>query len=205
MRHGVTLILGGARSGKSAWAEEVAAASGRPVIYLATAAAGDAEMAERIAAHQAARPSGWRTVEAPLDPAGAIRTAARPGDIVLVDCLTLWVSNRLLAGIAPYGEVEDLPVAAWPALEGPLLVDTQALLDAGRAAGAALVLVSNEVGLGLVPPYPLGRRYRDLLGRVNQVVARQADRVVLMIAGLPVDLRRLLAEPAFGGDGRDVS
>lgn len=205
MRHSVTLILGGARSGKSAWAEEVAAASGQPVIYLATADAGDTEMTERIAAHQAARPPGWRTVEAPLDPAGVIRTAARPGDIVLVDCLTLWVSNRLLAGIAPYGEVEDLPAAAWPALDGQLLVDTQALLDAARAAGAALVLVSNEVGLGLVPPYPLGRRYRDLLGRVNQLVARQADRVVLMIAGLPVDLRRLLAEPAFGGDGRDGS
>ena len=197
MRSSVTLILGGARSGKSAWAEQVAANSGRPVTFVATATAGDTEMAARIAAHQASRPAGWRTVEAALDLAGAVRAHARPGDVVLVDCLTLWVSNRLLAGSAGYPDAEAVPDAVWRDVEAGLLADAEALLEGARTAGAALVLVSNEVGLGLVPPYPLGRRYRDLLGRLNQAVARPADRVVLMVAGLPVDLRRLLAAAAL--------
>lgn len=186
----VTLVLGGARSGKSTYAERVAAASGRPVLYLATATAGDADMAARIAAHRAQRPAGWRTVEEPRDLAGAIRGSARPGDLVLIDCLTLWASNALLAALGP-GDPDDLTNAAAASVEALLVAEAaQAMVDC-RARDVSLALVSNEVGMGLVPPYPLGRVYRDLLGRLNQAVAREADDVVLMVAGLPVDLRRL--------------
>jgi adenosylcobinamide kinase/adenosylcobinamide-phosphate guanylyltransferase len=191
MNAAVTLILGGARSGKSAYAEQIAAASGRPVLYLATATAGDEEMAARIAAHRASRPAAWTTVEAPEDLAGAVAAHAREGDVVLVDCLTLWVSNRLLREI---GEAADaVPVATASALEARLCAETDRLLDRGKAMGVGLILVSNEVGMGLVPPFPLGRVYRDALGRVNQTVARRADAVVLMVAGIPVDLRKLAA------------
>jgi adenosylcobinamide kinase/adenosylcobinamide-phosphate guanylyltransferase len=161
-----TLVLGGARSGKSDWAVRTAAESGRPVLFLATATAGDDEMAERIARHRAERPADWRTIEEPIDLVGALRREARPGDLIVVDCLTLWVSNLLLAGGDP---------------------DVEPLLD----LGLELILVSNEVGLGLVPDNPLGRAYRDVLGQVNRAVAARAESVVFMVAGLPVDLRRL--------------
>jgi adenosylcobinamide kinase / adenosylcobinamide-phosphate guanylyltransferase len=183
-----TLILGGARSGKSAYAERLAAAAGRPVLYLATATAGDAEMAARIAAHRAVRPAGWRTVEAPEELVGAVAAHARPGDVVLVDCLTLWVSNLLLREL---GEADDaVPFAVASALEARLCAEADRLLDQAHASGVSLILVSNEVGMGLVPPFPLGRVYRDALGRVNQSVARRADTVVLMVAGIPLDLRQ---------------
>jgi adenosylcobinamide kinase/adenosylcobinamide-phosphate guanylyltransferase len=189
----VTLVLGGARSGKSGWAERRAAESGRPVLYLATATAGDAEMAERIAAHRASRPPSWRTLEVPLDPLGALRGQARSGELVLLDCLTLWVSNVLLGRLGD--DVETAPAAAWRELERDLVADASSLAASARQRGCDLIAVSNEVGLGLVPPYPLGRRYRDLLGRVNQSLAAAADLVVLMVAGLPVDLRKLGPSP----------
>jgi adenosylcobinamide kinase/adenosylcobinamide-phosphate guanylyltransferase len=170
-----TLVLGGARSGKSTFAERRAAESRQPVLYLATATAGDDEMAERIAAHRAARPSGWRTVEAPLDPAGAIREHAGPGDLVLLDCVTLWVSNRILAEPAPS--------------DAELVAEAEAIAGAARERGADLVAVSNEVGLGVVPPYPLGRRYRDALGRVNQALAARAEEAIFLVAGLPLRLK----------------
>jgi adenosylcobinamide kinase / adenosylcobinamide-phosphate guanylyltransferase len=189
MKASSTLILGGARSGKSAYAERLAAAAGRPVLYLATATARDEEMAARIAAHRAARPAGWRTVEAPEELVGAVAAHARAGDVILVDCLTLWVSNVLLREI---GEVGDaVPFAVASALEARLCAEADRLLDQARASGVELILVSNEVGMGLVPPFPLGRVYRDALGRVNQTVAERVDAVVLMVAGIPVDLRRL--------------
>ncbi len=207
MNSRVTLILGGARSGKSAWAERLAARSGQPVLYVATATAGDAEMAERIAAHRASRPAAWRTVEATHELASAVRTRARPGEVVLVDCLTLWVSNVVLRQIADAPDVATVPHDDWVAAEARILAATEDLLDSAPAAGVSLVLVSNEVGMGLVPPSPLGRRYRDILGRVNQAVARRADSVVLMIAGLPVDLRRLAAAElgAVGPGSKDPS
>ena len=170
-----TLILGGARSGKSTCAERRAAESGRPVLYVATATAGDDEMAERIAAHRAARPAAWRTVEAPLDPAAAIREHARPGHLVLLDCVTLWVSNRLLAE----------PTST----DAELVAQAEAIAEAARAREVDLVAVSNEVGLGVVPPYPLGRRYRDALGRVNQALAARADEALFLVAGLPLRLK----------------
>lgn len=185
-----TLILGGARSGKSAWAERRAAASGRPVLFVATATAGDDEMAERIARHRAERPAAWRTLEEPLYLRDAIQTAAQPGDAVLVDCLTLWVSNRIGAAIGFDADPDALQPEAWRDLETALCAEVEALVALAKEREQTLILVSNEVGLGIVPATTLGRRYRDLLGRVNQAVASQAESVVLMVAGLPIDLRQ---------------
>jgi adenosylcobinamide kinase/adenosylcobinamide-phosphate guanylyltransferase len=186
----LTLVLGGARSGKSAWAERHVSSWGGPVLFVATAQAGDEEMARRIAAHRASRPARWRTVEAPLDLAEAIRANARPDDLVLVDCLTLWVSNLILVRLGDRA-VDTLSPAEWSEIESDVLVATDELLEAARTVGASFILISNEVGLGIVPEYPLGRAYRDVLGRVNQVIAAIADPVLLMIAGLAVDLRAL--------------
>jgi adenosylcobinamide kinase/adenosylcobinamide-phosphate guanylyltransferase len=186
----VTLVLGGARSGKSAWAERHAAESGRPVLYLATATAGDDEMAERIAAHQARRPADWSTIEAPRRLLNTIQAAAAPGNAVLVDCLTLWVSNELLAAIGEQ-DPDHVPPATWTAAEASLVNEARALVALARERGFALILVSNEVGMGVVPATALGRGYRDVLGRVNQAVASDADAVMLMVAGLAVDFRRL--------------
>ena len=166
----VTLVLGGARSGKSAHAEALIAKLGGTPVYVATAEAGDAEMAERIAAHRARRGEGWTTVEAPIALAEALRTQARTGNAVLVDCLTIWLSNLLFAARDVDGEVDALMAAL------------------GEAAGP-VVLVSNEVGLGIVPENALARAFRDHAGRLNQRVAAAADRVVLVTAGLPMTLK----------------
>jgi adenosylcobinamide kinase/adenosylcobinamide-phosphate guanylyltransferase len=186
----VTLILGGARSGKSACAERLAAESGRPVLYVATAAAGDDEMAARIAAHRAQRPASWRTIEALEQMASAICSNARPGDAVLLDCLTLWVSNVILRQIGT-AEADTIPAETWAAMEDSLVDEMQTLLADAHDRGLALVLVSNEVGMGVVPAFALGRRFQDVLGRVNQAVAAASDIVLLMVAGIPVDLRAL--------------
>jgi adenosylcobinamide kinase/adenosylcobinamide-phosphate guanylyltransferase len=164
------LVLGGARSGKSRYAERLVEDAARCGTYLATAEAGDAEMAERIAAHQARRGPFWRTVEAPLALASAIVAHAAPERPILVDCLTLWLSNLLLAGKQADEEV-------------------RVLCSALREAAGMVVLVSNEVGMGLVPETPLGRRFRDAAGRLNQDVAVLADRVVFVAAGLPLVLK----------------
>lgn len=175
------LILGGARAGKSAFAQRLARERGGDVLYVATAEAGDEEMAARIAAHRATRPSSWRTLEAPRDVAAAVATTPGSYATVLVDCLTLLVSNLLLAREA------EGDAALSSRIDGEL--DAQlARFDAGPATW---IVVSNEVGLGLVPPTPLGRRYRDLLGRANQRFAARADRVYLLVAGLPVEIKAL--------------
>jgi adenosyl cobinamide kinase/adenosyl cobinamide phosphate guanylyltransferase len=164
----ITLVLGGARSGKSRYAEELIAHHAAPWVYIATAQAFDDEMRIRIAEHRARRGSDWRTIEAPADLADAIvREPARP---VLVDCLTLWLTNLVLGG-------HDID-AATSALE--------AALDSRRQT---TVLVSNEIGLGIVPRTPLGRSFRDQAGRLNQRMAARADRVLFMIAGLPMTLK----------------
>jgi adenosylcobinamide kinase/adenosylcobinamide-phosphate guanylyltransferase len=164
------------------------------VLFVATATASDAEMAARIVTHRAVRPADWRTVEAPLDLAGAIRVATRPDDLVLVDCLTLWVSNLILERLGDDRTEEDLPATVWPTIEADVLAATRDLLDVARLSQASFIFISNEVGLGIVPSFPLGRRYRDVLGRVNQLVAHEAELVILMIAGLPIDLRRFAVE-----------
>jgi adenosylcobinamide kinase/adenosylcobinamide-phosphate guanylyltransferase len=193
-----TLILGGARSGKSDWAVHLAQQSGRPVVYVATASPGDPDMAERIAAHRAARPPSWRTVEAPLDLDVALRENARAGDLALIDCLTLWVSNVVLQRTAGASEPDGLPPGLWRDVEAQLLIGVNEVVGRAQERGVSLVLVSNEVGMGIVPSFELGRGYRDVLGRVNRAVAARADAVVLMIAGLPVDLRRFIVATAWG-------
>ena len=166
----VTLVLGGARSGKSLYAERLVEGTAICGTYCATAEAGDAEMAERIAAHRARRGPFWRTVEAPLALAEAIAAHAEPERPILVDCLTLWLSNLLFAGKQP-GE------------------EAGVLSSALREAAGVVVLVSNEVGMGLVPETPLGRTFRDAAGRLNQEIAGLADRVVFIAAGLPLVLK----------------
>lgn len=188
------LVLGGARSGKSSYAETFAAgiARKRSVLYVATATAEDAEMEDRIARHRAARPSHWRTVETPVDPATAIREQNAGDDVavILLDCVTLLVSNLLLdSAHADFDEQRFDVVEA----EARVTTAIAVLLAAWRETRATLILVSNEVGMGLVPPYPLGRIYRDVLGRVNALLAREADVVLLLVAGLPVELKALSA------------
>jgi adenosylcobinamide kinase/adenosylcobinamide-phosphate guanylyltransferase len=168
----LTLILGGARSGKSRYAESLITALPAPWTYVATAEARDSEMAERIAAHRARRGAGWTIIEAPRDLAGAL--AAHGKTPVLVDCLTLWLSNVLLADADVDAEIAQL--------EG-------ALVHALAHAAAPIVLVANEVGFGIVPDNALGRRFRDLQGLLNQRIAARADRVILVVAGLPLTMK----------------
>ncbi len=163
----VTLILGGARSGKSRQAEQLVAAAGTG-LYVATAEAGDAEMAARIAQHRARRGAGWTTVEAPLDLAGCL-AGPLDADAVLVDCLTLWLSNLMAAARDVTRETERL-LGALP-------------------AARPVVFVSNEVGLGIVPENALARAFRDHAGRLHQQLAARADRVLLMVAGLPLTVK----------------
>lgn len=178
----ITFVTGGARSGKSTFAERIAAQSGSPVVYVATMEAGDDELRERIARHQERRPADWTTVEAPHAIVEAVQSA--PGDAcLLLDCLSLWVTNRLLAGLG-----ESPTPAEANAFETMLDTEVEALLAAVRGRSGTAVIVTNEVGSGLVPPYPLGRVYRDILGRVNQRVSLAADRAWLLIAGRPIEL-----------------
>ncbi len=163
----LTLVLGGARSGKSRRAEALVAALPPPWTYVATAEAFDDEMRARIAEHRVRREGDWRTLDAPRDLPRALAAAEGP---VLLDCLTLWLSNAMLA-------------------EADLAAETAALLAALRARTAPTVAVSNEVGSGIVPATSLGRRFRDAQGRLNQEVAAMADRVELVVAGLPLRLK----------------
>ena len=175
------LILGGARSGKSSYAEKLALELGGPdVLYVATAQAFDDEMRTRIATHQAQRPAGWRTLEAPSLAADWTPDASGDAQVVLLDCMTLLASNAVLAA----GEDSDAEIA-----EAAVLAEVAALLAAYRAGEATWLVVSNEVGLGLVPPYPLGRVYRDALGCANEALAAVADRVLFMVAGLSLTVK----------------
>jgi adenosyl cobinamide kinase/adenosyl cobinamide phosphate guanylyltransferase len=179
----VSLITGGARAGKTTFALALARHHGGPVVYVATAEARDAEMAARIQRHRAERPPHWATVEAPLKPVAALATVA-PAALVVLDCLTLWVSNLLLARLPAHFSVAEGEAAA-AAVRGAV----QELLAWQQRAGNELVIISNEVGLGVVPADPLSRLYRDVLGQANQMVAAAAARVYLVVAGLALELR----------------
>lgn len=170
MTGSVTLFLGGARSGKSRLAEDYCKRSGLRKIYIATGEALDGEMAARVATHQARRGSDWLTVEEPRDLVASLNTYAKPENIVLVDCLTLWLTNVLLADNSD-------PEA-----------ETEALARALPVAGP-VVFVANETGLGIVPETKLGRRFRDLAGSLNQQIAAVADSVTFVAAGLPLRLK----------------
>jgi len=178
------LILGGARSGKSALAERRASESGLRVVYVASAENRDAEMARRIAHHSARRPAAWGLVEAPLHLASALRQHAADDACLLVDCLTLWLSNLFFAGRAAAQAEAGQPLAC------PLLAEeTQALLDLLPALPGRVILVSNEVGWGIVPMEAVSRLFADEQGRLNQRVAAICRRVTLVAAGLPLELK----------------
>lgn len=190
----LVLILGGARSGKSAFAERLARKSERSVAFIATATAGDEEMRERIARHQAARPASWHTIEEPLDLPGAVLQAGQVADVLLLDCITLWLNNLYAQTIGQYAhQSEEEQFNALARLDETALQAIENLLASVHSLklGKSLLVVTNEVGLGIVPPYPLGRLYRDTLGHVNQRLAQAADRVYLMIAGMGIDLKKL--------------
>ncbi len=167
-----TLILGGARSGKSRYAEQQAEQTGLEVVYIATATAGDTEMAARIHRHQADRPAHWQTVEEPLALGDALLANARHDRVLLVDCLTLWLSNLLGSGDDRRYERE-----------------TTTLLNLLPTLPGQLIMVSNEVGQGIIPVGELNRRFVDEAGRLHQQIAAQADQVMLMVAGLPLQLK----------------
>lgn len=171
-RKTVTLVLGGVRSGKSRFAVELARQYAR-VGFVATAQACDDEMREKIQRHKLERPESWRTIEEPLELARVLNDSSVSFDLLLVDCLTFFASNLIDAA----GDSTNLA----PRID--------LFLDALRATSASVLLVSNEVGSGVVPPYPAGRRFRDLLGEINQKVAAVADNVVLLVAGLPLTLK----------------
>lgn len=175
----IVFVLGGARSGKSAWAERRALeleAEGRTVVYIATCERrpDDAEMSDRIARHRSRRPSSWSTVEVPFAVAEELERLT-PGTVALLDCLSLWVSNLLLAA----------PEKGHEATSDEILERVEEFLDSARRSSADVIIVSNETGCGVVPTSRLGRLYRDILGWANQAAAREADEVWLLVAGLP--------------------
>jgi adenosylcobinamide kinase / adenosylcobinamide-phosphate guanylyltransferase len=171
MSDGHVLVLGGARSGKTSFAERLAMRNGHRPVYLATATALDGEMRERVRTHQAQRAGRFLTVEEPIELADAIATAAKANDVILVDCLTLWITNLLEANKDVAEAVEEL---------ASMLTDLKA---------ARVILVSNEVGLGIVPDNPLARSFRDLAGSAHQRLAEICDDVYLIVAGLPMTLK----------------
>jgi adenosylcobinamide kinase/adenosylcobinamide-phosphate guanylyltransferase len=191
----LVLVIGGARSGKSRYAEELARQFGERVLYVATAQAGDPEMEARIATHRQARPTSWHTLEVASGVGHAIRDAlsTRGADVVLLDCVTLLVSTVLL-GDAWLSE-DDYEGVDEHAAEERVERELDGLVAAYHGGGVSWIVVANEVGWGLVPPYPVGRVYRDLLGRANQRLAAEADRVYMMVAGLPVDIKALSGQP----------
>ena len=166
----LTLILGGARSGKSRYAERLVLASGLTPVYVATAEALDAEMAARIAQHRARRDKSWRTIEEPIDLVGVLLRECRSGQAVLVDCLTLWLTNLMVA-------------------QRPVQADSTRLLELLPTRAGDLVLVSNEVGLGVIPTDAMARTFIEHAGWLHQRIAEQADVVVFMAAGLPLHLK----------------
>ena len=182
MSNQLTLVLGGVRSGKSAFAEQLVRQLEQPAWYLATSQVTDAEMAERIRRHRESRPAAWTTVEEPLELAGALASALKETSdprAVLIESLDTWVSNLLL-------QHESQPA---PDLESLTMSQVDQLLKVGQHPSTSVVMVSSEVGLSLVPPNQLGRRFQDLLGLVNQRVASAANQVYLVVAGIPVEIK----------------
>ena len=189
----IILVLGGARSGKSAFAQQLAQRSERSVAMIATATASDEDMRERIIRHRETRPSHWHTIEEPLKLAQACRQAASVADVIVLDCVTVWLSNWLFS----QGDPDHVKTAAISSNYTDSALDAiEQLLTtlAGLDASKTLVAVTNEVGLGIVPAYAIGRIYRDVLGHVNQRLAAVATRVYFMVAGLGVDIKRLHEE-----------
>ena len=179
----LTLVLGGARSGKSSFAERLASQLSHDVLYIATAQALDQEMSARIKKHRGARPDHWRTLEIPSGIHDKLKSSQVDAEVIILDCLTLLVSNILMS-LPDTQENPDENLAT-------LRVESEltALMSTIRGTEAHWIIVSNEVGMGLVPPYPLGRLYRDQLGWANKFIANAADQVIFMLAGLPWELK----------------
>ncbi|MCX5714718.1 MAG: bifunctional adenosylcobinamide kinase/adenosylcobinamide-phosphate guanylyltransferase [Candidatus Omnitrophica bacterium] len=165
----ITFILGGARSGKSSKAISLAKENSNDVAFIATCQALDKEMARRIAAHKESRPAAWKTFECPKDIFSVLEHNGNQFELVIIDCLTLWVSNLLLEGVKDKDIAEEI----------------RRIVLALKKTNSDAIIVSNEVGLGIVPDNELGRVFRDIAGRVNQIVAEKADEVIFMVAGLP--------------------
>jgi len=178
------LIIGGARSGKSRYAQELALKSSQPVLFVATAEAGDEEMGQRIAEHQKARPSTWSTLEVTTHIGSQIRQSIGRNKTVLVDCITLLVSNILGQHYDSTGEPIDVSL-----IEKEVADEIGELIDCLNQVDASFIIVSNEVGLGLVPDNKIGRLYRDLLGKANQILGQHIDEIYMMVAGLPLRLK----------------
>lgn len=176
----ITLILGGARSGKSSYALKLAEESRKPVTFIATAQAFDDEMSARIRKHKTERPANWQTLELPLNIAPSVSQIQ--SDVVILDCITLWMTNLLMQF------VKDDLVDEVPFMQATQ-TETKSLLAAIRKTEQKWLIVSNEVGLGLVPPYQMGRVYRDGLGWANQYLAKAADQVIFMVAGIPMTVK----------------
>ena len=176
----VSLILGGARSGKSSYALKLAEESRKSVTFIATAQAFDEEMSARIQKHKAERPANWETLELPLNIASSISQIK--SNLVILDCVTLWVTNLMMQF------VKDDLVDENPFMQA-IQTETETLLAAIQKADQEWLIVSNEVGLGLVPPYQMGRVYRDALGWANQRLAKEAEHVLFMVAGIPMTVK----------------
>lgn len=176
----IIFITGGARSGKSRLAEKLAESNGGQVAYVATAGVLDSEMAERVKIHQERRPAGWLTIEEPLSLTSSLTRVPVTIGFVIVDCLTLWLTNRLLQ------EWDTVDMAV---LEKEILLELAAFLDQLPSTPFRIAIVTNEVGCGIVPESALARAFRDLAGRANQMVAARADTVYLTVSGLPLKLK----------------
>lgn len=179
-----TLIIGGARSGKSNYAQELALKFPQPVLFVATAEAGDEEMRQRIEEHKKVRPSKWRTLEVTTHVGDRIRQEIGAMQTVIVDCITLLVNNIFNRYLNSSGELSDASL-----IEKEVIAEISALVDCISQVNARFIIVTNEVGLGLVPVNRMNRLYRDLLGRANQILAQHTDEIYLMIAGLPVKIK----------------
>ena len=179
---GLTFIIGGARSGKSSYAERLAAQQHGGVLYVATAQTLDDEMRRRIAVHRGKRPAAWQTREIPLEVGRRLLAEPPQAEVVLIDCLTLLVSNAALKAAGNVNQPDEAAATA------QVQSEIEELLKAMEAIPAHWLVVSNEVGQGLVPPYPVGRLYRDLLGWANLRVAQEADDVIWMVAGIPLPI-----------------
>lgn len=177
----ITLITGGARSGKSRLAQELARKSGGAVLFVATAEAGDEEMKQRIESHRKARPSSWKTIEVTTHIGSQITRNIGQARTVIIDCITLLINNVF----QQYDEKADAPL-----LEKAVTAETKELLDSIDHSNVHFIIVTNEVGLGIIPADRVSRLYRDLLGKANQMLAKHADEVYLMVAGIPVAVKR---------------
>lgn len=181
----IVLVTGGVRSGKSRFAEDLTASFGLPVVYIATATVMDSEMEMRVKIHQQRRPESWETVEEPIEVIKAIASKGSPDKVLMIDCLTLWITNLMFRQELPEDE------EAFKKIEEEILDMVRRAAETARQINANMVIVSNESGLGLIPPDRLSRKYQEIVGRANETVAKAADEVYLVVSGIPVEIKEM--------------